>query len=57
MFREICKQMNGCVDVTFRTPIQASELEAFTNRNEITDFLRQRTYGLDPSQALRQQSV
>lgn len=57
MFREICKQMNGCVDVTFRTPIQASDLEMFTNRNEITDFLRQRTYGLDPSQAMRQQSV
>jgi putative hemolysin len=28
MFREICKQMNGCVDVTFRTPIQAAYLRA-----------------------------
>ena len=45
MFREICKQMNGCVDVTFRTPIHTAELDSFANRNEITDFLRHRTYG------------
>jgi hypothetical protein len=45
MFREICKQMNGCVDVTLRNPIHATELDSFVNRNEITNFLRQRTYG------------
>lgn len=45
MFREICKQMNGCVKVTLRTPIASSDLLGFTNRNEVTDFLRSRTYG------------
>jgi len=45
MFREICKQMNRQVKVTVRTPIQSTELEAFANRNDITDFLRRRTYG------------
>ncbi len=45
MFREICKQMNGCVNVTFRTPITADELGSFASRHEITDFLRRRTYG------------
>ncbi len=50
MFREICKQMNGCVDVIFRTPIQQSELSGFSNRYEITDYLRQRTYGTQHAQ-------
>ena len=45
MFREICKQMNRQVKVTVRTPIKSTELEAFANRNDITDFLRRRTYG------------
>lgn len=45
MFREICKQMNRQVRVTVRTPINSKELDAFSNRNDITDFLRRRTYG------------
>ena len=45
MFREICKQMNRQVKVTVRTPIHTKELDAFSNRNDITDFLRRRTYG------------
>ena len=45
MFREICKQMNRQVKVTVRTPINSKELYAFSNRNDITDFLRRRTYG------------
>ena len=45
MFREICKQMNRQVKVTVRTPINSKELDAFSNRNDITDFLRRRTYG------------
>ena len=59
MFREICKQMNGCVDVTFRAPIHASELAAFPNRAEITNFLRQRTYGASDGDdtASRQESI
>ena len=45
MFREICKQMNRQVKLTVRTPINSKELDAFSNRNDITDFLRRRTYG------------
>ena len=45
MFREICKQMNRQVKVTVRSPIYSKELDAFSNRNDITDFLRRRTYG------------
>ena len=45
MFREICKQMNRQVKVTVRTPINSKELDVFSNRNDITDFLRRRTYG------------
>ena len=58
MFREICKQMNGCVDVIFGAP-SASELAAFPNRTEITNFLRQRTYGASDSEgtASRQESI
>ncbi len=49
MFREICKQMNRQVKVTVRTPINSKELDAFSNRNDITDFLRRRTYGQSDS--------
>ena len=47
------------VDVIFRAPIQASELAAFPNRTEITNFLRQRTYGASDSEgtASRQESI
>ena len=46
MFREICKQMNKRVDVTMRKPITNADLAAFSNRQDVTDFMRKRTYGL-----------
>lgn len=46
MFREICKQMNKQVDVTMRKPITNADLAAFSNRQDVTDFMRKRTYGL-----------
>ena len=45
MFREICKQMNSEVHVTMRAPIQSDSLSALTTRQEIIEFLRNRTYG------------
>ena len=45
MFREICKQMNSEVHVTMRAPIQSDALLALTTRQEIIEFLRNRTYG------------
>ena len=45
MFREICKQMNREVHVTMRAPIQSDALSALTTRQEIIEFLRNRTYG------------
>ena len=38
MFREICKQMNGCVDVTLRNPIHTTELDSFVNRKRNHQF-------------------
>ena len=45
MFREICKQMNRQVNVTVRTPLNGKDLNQFATRNDMIDFLRQRTYG------------
>ena len=45
MFREICKQMNRQVNVTVRTPLKSEDLNQFATRNDMIDFLRQRTYG------------
>ena len=45
MFREICKQMNRQVNVTVRTPLNSQDLNQFATRNDMIDFLRQRTYG------------
>ena len=45
MFREICKQMNRQVNVTVRTPLKSADLNQFATRNDMIDFLRQRTYG------------
>jgi len=47
MFREICKQMNGEVNITMRRPIFSHELSHLTTRQEIIDFLRRRTYGTE----------
>jgi putative hemolysin len=45
MFREICKKMNGRVKVTMRSPLNSADLGEFATRNDMIDFLRQRTYG------------
>ena len=45
MFREICKQMNRQVNVIVRTPLNSVDLNQFATRNDMIDFLRQRTYG------------
>jgi putative hemolysin len=45
MFREICHQMDKAIKLTLRKPVISSELAHFTNRSDVTDFLRKRTYG------------
>jgi putative hemolysin len=45
MFREICKQMNKEVHVTMRAPVHSHELSVLNTRNDIIEFLRNRTYG------------
>lgn len=44
MFREICKQMNSEVSLTIRTPITSKDIQDFSNRHEVIEFLRRRTY-------------
>jgi hypothetical protein len=45
MFREICRLMGQQIKVTVRKPISNSSLSQFNNRNEMTEYLRQLTYG------------
>ena len=45
MFREICKKMDKTVSVTLRKPLHSSDLINFSNRNSLTDYLRNYTYG------------
>jgi putative hemolysin len=45
MFREICRLMGQQVKVTVRKPVSNSVLSQFNNRNEMTEYLRQLTYG------------
>ena len=45
MFREICKMMGHTVKVHMRTPIHSDELAQFGSRHDVTQFLRDRTYG------------
>ncbi len=45
MFREICKQMDKTLNVTLRKPLHSSQLSNFPNRNVLTDYLRNYTYG------------
>jgi hypothetical protein len=45
MFREICRLMGQQIKVTVRKPISNSVLSQFNNRNEMTEYLRQLTYG------------
>jgi putative hemolysin len=46
MFREICKLMGSTVALTMRRPIHADELKTLGNRKAVTQFLRDRTYGI-----------
>ena len=46
MFREICKLMGSTVSLTMRHPVHADELRALGNRKAVTQFLRDRTYGV-----------
>ncbi|GIR51149.1 MAG: hypothetical protein CM15mP60_2100 [Alphaproteobacteria bacterium] len=46
MFREICKLMGSTVLLTMRRPVHAEELSALGNRKAVTQFLRDRTYGV-----------
>jgi len=46
MFREICKLMGSTVSLTMRRPIHADELRALGNRKAMTQYLRDRTYGI-----------
>ena len=45
MFREICKKMGQTVSLQMRQPIQAETLSKYSNRTEITEYLRHCTYG------------
>jgi len=45
MFREICRRIGTTVDVQIRKPITPDLLKAFTNRNDVTAYLRACTYG------------
>ena len=46
MFHEICKLMGSTVLLTMRRPVHAEELNALGNRKAVTQFLRDRTYGV-----------
>ncbi len=45
MFREICKKMGHTISIKMRQPIDASVLSQFSNRAEMTHYLRKCTYG------------
>ena len=45
MFREICKKMGHTISLNMRQPIHAGQLSQFSTRTEVTQYLRQRTYG------------
>ena len=45
MFREIKKRMGSTLPVTMRQPISSNDLQHLKDRSEVTDYLRQKTYG------------
>ena len=45
MFHEIRRRIGTSVDVHIRKPIRPDELKDYKNRNDLTSFLRARTYG------------
>jgi putative hemolysin len=45
MFREICRRIGTTVDVQIRKPITPDLLKTFSNRNDVTAYLRACTYG------------
>ncbi|MGC6453380.1 MAG: lysophospholipid acyltransferase family protein [Candidatus Puniceispirillaceae bacterium] len=46
MFREICKLIGTTVSLTMRKPVHADDLAGLGNRKAVTQYLRDRTYGL-----------
>jgi hypothetical protein len=46
MFREMIKLMGTSVSLTMRKPVHADQLAALPNRKAVTQYLRDRTYGL-----------
>lgn len=47
MFHEIRRRIGTTVDVQIRKPITPDQLKDFSNRNDITAFMRAMTYGQD----------
>jgi len=45
MFREIVRRIGSSVDMTIRKPVTSEDLSSFSDRNEITAYLRDLTYG------------
>lgn len=45
MFREICRRIGREVDVTIRKPVNTEILHRLADRNEVTAYLRELTYG------------
>jgi len=45
MFREIVRRIGSSVDMTIRKPVTSKDLSSFSDRNEITAYLRDLTYG------------
>lgn len=48
MFREIVRRIGTNVDVTIRKPVTSEDLSTFSDRNQITAYLRDLTYGTTP---------
>lgn len=45
MFHEICRRIGSQVDVRIRKPITSNDLKQFSSRTDITNYLRDITYG------------
>jgi putative hemolysin len=47
MFREICRRIGSTIDVNVRKAVSADDLKHFGDRNSVTQYLRNITYGDD----------
>jgi putative hemolysin len=50
ILREVCRKIGADIYSYIGAPIENEPLSAFDDRREMLDFLRERVYGLDPSQ-------